>query len=281
MTQIISGTTDIYGIIGYPVEHSFSPLMHNAAFAALKMDARYLVFSVKPEQLQQAVAGIRALNISGVNVTVPHKSAVIPFLDEVTPLASKIGAVNTIKNVRGHLTGTNTDISGFVRSLSDLKFSPKNKTIALLGAGGSARAVLAGLADAGASCIMIHNRTAERAESLVSEFSDNFPETQLESVSMETVLETPVDLLVNSTTVGMHSDASPLDLNHAEKIENVVDLIYSPAKTRLLMQAEELGIPALNGLGMLLHQGCDAFTFWTGKSAPETVMREQLLNRFE
>ncbi|MGY8697979.1 MAG: shikimate dehydrogenase [bacterium] len=281
MTKIISGTTRIYGIIGYPVEHSFSPRMHNAAFSALKMDARYLAFPVKPEQVQQALEGIRVLNISGINVTVPHKSSVIPYLDEVTPLAQKLGAVNTILNVDGRLSGTNTDISGFVRSLGALKFSPKNKNVAVLGAGGSARAVLAGLADAGASRILIHNRTAGHAESLVTEFSHNFPETQLTAVSLQTVQDSNLDLLVNTTTVGMESDESPLDLSQCVKIEHVLDLIYSPAKTRLLRQAEELGIPAVNGSGMLLYQGCDAFTFWTGKPAPENVMREQLLNLLE
>ena len=281
MTKIISGTTKIYGIIGYPVEHSFSPRMHNAAFSELKMDARYLAFPVKPEQVQQALEGIRVLNISGINVTVPHKSSVIPYLDEVTPLAQKLGAVNTILNVDGRLSGTNTDISGFVRSLGALKFSPKNKNVAVLGAGGSARAVLAGLADAGASRILIHNRTAGHAESLVTEFSHNFPETQLTAVSLQTVQDSNLDLLVNTTTVGMESDESPLDLSQCVKIEHVLDLIYSPAKTRLLRQAEELGIPAVNGSGMLLYQGCDAFTFWTGKPAPENVMREQLLNPLE
>ena len=151
----------------------------------------------------------------------------------------------------------------------------------MLGAGGSARAVLAGLADSGASRILIHNRTTVRAENLVAEFSETFPETQLESVSVETVCKTALDLLVNTTTVGMESDASPLDLSQCKKIEHVVDLINRPAETRLLKQAEELGIPAINGLGMLLYQGCEAFTFWTGKPAPETVMREQLLKLVE
>ena len=278
MTEILSGRTRIYGIIGCPVEHSFSPLMQNAAFDALKIDARYLAFSVKPEQITQAIAGIRALNIHGVNVTVPHKSSVISCLDEISPLAQLIGAVNTIKNVRGRLIGTNTDVSGFIRSLETLNFSPKHKSIALLGAGGSARAVLAGLADAGASCIFIHNRTVGRAESLVTEFSQKFPDTQLKSVSVKTILETPLDLLVNTTTVGMETDSSPLDLSQCRKIKHLADLIYSPPQTRLLKQAEELGIPAINGMGMLLYQGCDAFTFWTAQPAPETVMQEQLLN---
>jgi len=278
MTEILSGRTRIYGIIGCPVEHSFSPLMQNAAFDALKIDARYLAFSVKPEQIPQAIAGIRALNIHGVNVTVPHKSSVISCLDEISPLAQLIGAVNTIKNMRGRLIGTNTDVSGFIRSLETLNFSPKHKSIALLGAGGSARAVLAGLADAGASCIFIHNRTVGRAESLVTEFSQKFPDTQLKSVSVKTILETPLDLLVNTTTVGMETDVSPLDLSQCRKIKHLADLIYSPPQTRLLKQAEELGIPAINGMGMLLYQGCDSFTFWTGQPAPETVMQEQLLN---
>ena len=281
MSEIISGTTRIYGIIGYPVKHSFSPRMHNAAFSALKMDARYLAFLVKPEQIQQALEGIRVLNVSGVNVTVPHKSAVIPYLDEIAPLAQKLGAVNTILNDEGRLSGTNTDISGFVRSLGDLNFSPKNKTMVVLGAGGSARAVLAGLADAGASRIMIHNRTVARAESLVLEFSQNFTETQFSAVSLQTVKNSNLDLLVNTTTVGMQSDATPLDLSQCVEIKHVLDLIYSPAKTRLLRQAQELNIPALNGSGMLLYQGCDAFTFWTSIPAPETVMREQLLNLLE
>ncbi len=278
MTEILSGRTRIYGIIGCPVEHSFSPLMQNAAFDALKIDARYLAFSVKPEQIQQAIVGIRALDIHGVNVTVPHKSSVISYLDEISPLSQLIGAVNTIKNVRGRLIGTNTDVSGFIHSLETLNFSPKHKSIALLGAGGSARAVLAGLADAGASCIFIHNRTVGRAESLVTEFSQKFPDTQLKSVSVKTILETPLDLLVNTTTVGMETDASPLDLSQCHKIKHLADLIYSPPQTRLLKQAEELGIPAINGMGMLLYQGCDAFTFWTAQPAPESVMQEQLLN---
>ena len=278
MTEIISGKTRIYGIFGYPVEHSFSPLMHNAAFSALKINARYMAFTVKPEHVRKALDGIRVMNIAGINVTVPHKSSVIPYLDEVTPLAQKIGAVNTILNTNGYLTGTNTDVSGFIRSLEKLNFSPKHKSIALLGAGGSARAVLAGLADAGASCIFIHNRTVGRAESLVTEFSQKFPDTQLKSVSVKTIRETPLDLLVNTTTVGMETDASPLDLSQCRKIKHLADLIYSPPQTRLLKRAEELGIPAINGMGMLLYQGCDAFTFWTGQPAPETVMQEQLLN---
>ena len=281
MTQSISGTTQIYGLIGDPVEHSFSPPMMNAVFSYMNLDACYLAFQVDEKKVSEAIAGIRALNFAGVNVTVPHKSAVIPYLDEVSPLAKKIGAVNTISNVKGRLKGTNTDFSGFIRSLKTLNFSPKKKTIALLGSGGSARALVAGLADAGALRVMLHNRTAERAEKLVTEFSRYFPLTQLEAVSLQTIHETPLDLLVNTTTVGMFSSELPLDLKQCRKINLLVDIIYRPSQTPLLKQAEELGINAVNGIDMLLYQGCDAFTFWTGKQAPEEVMRSQLLSLIE
>ncbi|MED5241872.1 MAG: shikimate dehydrogenase [SAR324 cluster bacterium] len=281
MKQSISGTTQIYGLIGDPVGHSFSPPMMNAVFSYMNLDACYLAFQVEEKKVSEAIAGIRALNFAGVNVTVPHKSAVIPYLDEVSPLAKKIGAVNTISNVKGRLKGTNTDFSGFIRSLKTLNFSPKKKTIALLGSGGSARALVAGLADAGALRVMLHNRTAERAEKLVTEFSRYFPLTQLEAVSLQTIHETPLDLLVNTTTVGMFSSDLPLNLKQCRKINLLADIIYRPSQTPLLKQAKELGINAVNGIDMLLYQGCDAFTFWTGKQAPEEVMRSQLLSLIE
>ena len=281
MKQSISGTTQIYGLIGDPVEHSFSPPMMNAVFSYMNLDACYLAFQVETKNVSEAIAGIRALNFAGVNVTVPHKSSVIPYLDEISPLAKKIGAVNTISNVKGRLKGTNTDFSGFIRSLKTLNFSPKKKTIALLGSGGSARALVAGLANAGALRVMVHNRTAERAEKLVTEFSQYFPLTQLEAVSLQTIHETPLDLLVNTTTVGMFSSDLPVDLKKCRKVNLLADIIYRPIQTSLLKQAEELGINAVNGIDMLLYQGCDAFTFWTGKQAPEEVMRSQLLSLIE
>ena len=281
MKQSISGTTQIYGLIGDPVEHSFSPPMMNAIFSYMNLDACYLAFQVETKMVSEAIAGIRALNFAGANVTIPHKSSVIPYRDEVSPLAKKIGAVNTISNVKGHLKGTNTDFSGFIRSLKTLNFSPKKKTIALLGSGGSARALVAGLADAGALRVMLHNRTAERAEKLVTEFSQYFPLTQLEAVSLQTIHETPLDLLVNTTTVGMFSSDLPVDLKKCRKINLLADIIYRPSQTALLKQAKELGINAVNGIDMLLYQGCDAFTFWTGKQAPEEVMRSQLLSLIE
>ena len=281
MKESISRTTEIYGLIGDPVEHSFSPPMMNAAFSYMNLNASYLAFQVKAEEVPEAIAGIRALNFSGINVTVPHKSSVIPYLDEVSPLAKKIGAVNTISNVKGHLKGTNTDISGFLRSLKTSDFSPYQKKIAILGSGGSARALVAGLADAGALSVIVYNRTSERAEKLVTDLSEHFPQTKLEPVSLNQIHETPLDLLVNTTTVGMFSSELPVDLKECKKISLLADIIYSPKQTSLLKQAEELGINAVNGIGMLLYQGCEAFTYWTGKQAPEEVMRDQLLSLIE
>ncbi len=278
MIEKIKGNTKIYGIIGYPVKHSFSPKMHNAAFSELKMDATYLPFSVKPENIRQAIDGIKALNISGFNVTIPHKSSIIKYLDKITPIAKIVGAVNTVKNLNGRLIGTNTDVTGFVRSLKELNFSPSKKNIGLIGAGGSARALIVGLASSGASEIIIYNRTLKRAKKLELEFSKSFPKIKIKSVSLKKINGSCLDLLVNSSSVGMEYNESPLDLNLFHKIENVVDIIYSPTKTKLIRQAQKLGIPNINGLGMLLYQGCEAFKFWTDQPAPESIMQKQLFN---
>tara|TARA_Y100001970_G_C14212591_1_gene847771 strand:- start:576 stop:1421 length:846 start_codon:yes stop_codon:yes gene_type:complete len=276
MIEKINGNTKIYGIIGYPVKHSFSPIMHNAAFSELKVDARYVPFCVKPDKISQAIEGIRALGISGFNVTIPHKSSVMEYLDEVAPIARKVGAVNTVKNLNGRLIGTNTDILGFVRSLKELNFNPLNKKIGLLGAGGSSRALLAGLANAGASEILICNRTMERSKKLELEFSRFFPKIKIKSVPLKKINESHLDLLVNSTSVGMLDDEILIDLNLCSKKKHVVDIIYNPSQTKLLRQAENLGIPNLNGLSMLLYQGCEAFEFWTNLPAPKQIMQKQL-----
>jgi len=272
-----SGKTLVYGIIGHPVTHSFSPAMQNAAFAETGLDAVYIPFPVTPDNVAEALKGLLALGISGVNVTVPHKTAVIPFLDEITDTAKKIGAVNTIRNDNGHLIGTNTDASGFLRSLKDLSFSPKNSTIALLGAGGATRAILVALAESGAKTIWICNRTKQKAQQLVDSFAPLFPNTKILIISLEELQATPLDLLVNTTTVGMPALPSfPVDLHKCSEIKNIVDIIYTPAQTPLLEQAQKLKIPYLNGMGMLLYQGGDAFEFWTQKTAPISVMEQHL-----
>ncbi len=250
--------------------------MHNSAFAELGMDAVYVAFLVNSNQVEEAMNGIRGLNIAGVNVTVPHKTAVIPFLDEITPTARRIGAVNTIRNDEGRLSGDNTDAAGVLRSLREWGFDPTGKTIGILGAGGAARALLAGFTEAGALTVMIANRTVSRAERLVQNYAEVISSVTLKAVSLESLLAMPLDLLVNTTTVGMKGGDSPCELDRAVEIRNVLDIIYSPGETALLKQAKLMNIPCLNGLGMLLYQGCEAFTFWTGLPAPVEVMRRTL-----
>ena len=279
MSNSVTAKTRVYGLIGHPVSHSFSPAMHNAAFQELGLDSIYGAFDVTPERLEEALRGVCGLNLGGLNVTVPHKSNVIPYLDNLDPLAETIGAVNTIVNQNGSLRGTSTDFAGFLRSLKENDVEPEGLEIVLLGAGGSARALLAGLADAKAKSIRVWNRTASRAHSLVEEMKPVFPNCMIEHIHSDGLKDLDCDLLVNTTSAGMQEQESPFDLNHADRIGHVADIIYNPPKTPLLKQAEQLGIPNHNGLGMLLYQGCESFTFWTGMEAPVEVMRQALVSQ--
>ena len=253
--------------------------MQNAAFRKLKLNSVYVAFRLKGIHLEEALNGVRSLGIAGLNVTVPHKSAVIPYLDDVTPLALRVGAVNTIVNREGRLIGTNTDAAGFLRSLKEAEFSPAGKSVVLLGAGGSARSLLAGLSEAGVQRIGIWNRTRVRAERLLEEFKEGCRETELEVLQDDKLDGLSCDLLINSTSAGMKEGEISYDLNQAGSISRVSDIIYNPPRTPLLRQAEAMGIPNQNGIGMLLHQGCEAFRFWTGHKAPVDVMREELLSQ--
>ena len=272
----ISGKTKLYGVIGHPVTHTLSPQLHNTGFNALGLEAAYLPFPVHPEQLQPAVRGLVALGVCGFNLTVPHKSAILPLLDEVSLIAQRIGAVNTVRSDDGKLIGTNTDALGFLRSLAPLDLELRGLRVGVLGAGGSARALLAGLSESGAARIFVCNRTPERAEALVSSLQQFVQETEMVAVSLSELESQPLALLVNTTTVGMDGVSVPADLERFREIRNVVDIIYRPSQTPLLAQAQRLSIPNLNGLGMLLHQGMEAFSFWTGKLAPEAEMRTAL-----
>lgn len=274
----ISGKTKIYGIIGYPISHTFSPLLHNTAFHANQLEATYLPFSVHPDHLKEAIAGIKGLEISGINVTIPHKITVLPYLDEITPTAQRIGAVNTIRNNEGKLLGTNTDGLGFLRSLSAISFAPYQKTILLLGAGGSARSILVTLAEEQAKRIIIVNRTPEKAAQLIAEFSPIFPKIEFHMGLLQSFYEEPIDLLINATNVGMQGPLTPVDLAKFKTLHHVSDIIYTPSQTPLLKQAEQLKIPFINGIGMLLYQGCEAFEFWTQQAAPVFLMEKKLLS---
>ncbi len=271
----INGQTKLVGLMGHPVEHSLSPIMHNSAFAALGLNWCYLPLSVRPERLREAVAGLRALGFAGANVTVPHKEAAMSYLDEVTPQAQAIGAVNTIV-VRGdELIGCNTDWQGFLTALSEGGFDPQGKRAVVVGAGGAARAVVYALAQAGAQ-VAVLNRTSARAQALVQDFSPLFPAFPL---TLQTLEEQTAQahLLVNTTPVGMWPELDgsiwPQELAFPGHL-TVFDLVYNPRQTRLLRQAEAAGARAIGGLGMLVHQGAAAFELWTGEKAPVATMYE-------
>jgi len=277
----ITGSTQLYGIFGDPVDHSLSPLMHNAAFADKGMDAVYVAFPVSRKLLRRAVRAIPALGLRGINVTVPHKRAIFPLLTRVEPSAALAGAVNTVE-VRGReLVGHNTDGEGLVASLEeDLGIRPRGLDILVLGAGGAARGVAVALAHHGARAIHVANRTVRRATRLVRTLSEAFPSTRFQATGLSAkALAAVVPLchvVINATALGLREDdPSPLpeELLHAGLV--VVDLIYH-RETRLLREARRQGATTLGGVGMLLHQGALAFRIWTGEEAPLEAMRRAL-----
>ncbi len=268
----ITGRTKIMGLFGYPVEHTMSPAMHNAAFAHLGMDCRYLPFRVRPEMLGSAVSAIRALGLVGVNVTVPHKESVIPFLDEVDKEAAFIGAVNTIVNSEGTLHGYNTDGRGFMRSLSENNVSVDETRVLVVGAGGASRAVSYYLSEK-AQYLFLSDIDTEKRNRLVADLSRIRGNVK--------ALDRPddpaaFDIIVNATPLGLKDgDPVPLDTSGLSSGQVVCDLIYK--KTRLLEGASQKGCRILDGLGMLLWQGVLAFELWTGVMPPVEVMRNALL----
>ena len=275
----INGQTKLVGLIGYPVEHSLSPAMHNSAFTALGLNWCYVPLPVPPERVGEAIAGLRALGFVGANVTVPHKEAVMAYLDHVTPEAQAIGAVNTIV-VREGLIGYNTDWQGFLTALSERGFDPQGKRAVVLGAGGAARAVVYALAQAGAQ-VTVLNRTLARAQALVQDFASLFPSLPLCFLPLtpQTLEEQTAEahLLVNTTPVGLWPEVDqsiwPEDLTFPSHLA-VFDLVYNPRQTKLLQQARAAGAKAIGGLGMLVHQGAAAFELWTGEKAPVETMYE-------
>ncbi len=278
---MITGATKIYGIIGYPVSHSLSPLMQNAALSAAKIDGVYLPFAVKPEQLSAAVSGFRAVQLSGFNVTIPHKTSIISLLDELAPTAVQAGAVNTVVNDNGRLVGHNTDGDGLLKSLKeDLKFDPADSRVLLIGAGGAARGALAALCRAGVASVTVCNRTAGTASRLITDFKLNYPGIDLkviENGSLSYDLPADIDLVINATSLGMAGEKiEGLSLALLPDHAKVYDMVYNPAITPLLFEARGRGLMSVNGLGMLVSQGELAFSLWHS-IAPETaVMRAAL-----
>ena len=279
--NIISGKTNLCGVIGDPIEHTMSPVMHNAAFRERGIDYLYAPFRVKREELGKAIEGMRALNVKGLNVTIPHKVDVIPFLDELDPLAEKIGAVNTIVNEDGVLKGYNTDATGFLQALAEKGIEPKGKHVVILGAGGASRAISLILADRGAHLTILNRLleldwAVELADRISKAVATEVTALELNRENLAKPLA-KADILVNATSVGMspNIDQTPVDSDLLRPGLIVFDIVYNPIKTRLLRETEAAGAETISGLDMLVWQGVLAFEKWTGQKAPFDLMKRE------
>lgn len=282
----IAGTTKLLGVIGHPIEHSLSPVMHNAAIASLGLDYVYLPLPVKPEDLEVAIAGFAAINLKGFSVTIPHKQAIIPFLSEVSPVAQAVGAVNTVWRTETGWAGTNTDVEGFLAPLRDNNRDWSQTTAAVLGNGGAARAVVAGCAQLGCAEVRVFGRSWEKLNDFLDSWLDSPLPVKLSVHRWEELsnLISKTDLLVNATPIGMypHIDRSPLDAGVMEKLPpNAIayDLIYTPNPTQFLKQAQMSGAIAIDGLEMLVQQGAAALEIWLQQPVPVDIMRQSLRER--
>jgi shikimate dehydrogenase len=279
----INGKTRVCAIIGDPVEHSLSPVMHNTAFQKLGLNLVYVAFKVKKDGLKDAISGARSLGLQGLNVTMPHKNAVIKYLNETDSTAEAIGAVNTILNNQGKLVGYNTDGKGAMIALQENGVSAEETKMLLLGAGGAAKAIAFQAAQEVEELVIV-NRTSEKAEQLAKMLGNKFGnKTRGRKLSAEVLkeeLET-TDILVNATSVGMHPSVNhspvPSDLLHSDLC--VMDIIYNPLETKLAKDAKAVGAEVVSGLEMLLYQGAVAFEIWTNCPAPVDVMKKAALDK--
>jgi shikimate dehydrogenase len=279
----ISGKTRVCAVIGDPVEHSLSPAMHNAAFQKLGLNIVYVAFKVTKNELKEAISGARSLGLRGLNVTMPHKNAVISYLDETDSTAEAIGAVNTILNNHGKLVGYNTDGKGAMIALQENGVDPEEKKMLLLGAGGAAKAIAFQAAQEVEELVIL-NRTPEKAEQLAELLSKKFDKKvkggALSAEVLKKELET-ADILVNATSVGMHPyvNRSPVPPDLLRRDLCVMDIVYNPLETKLVKDAKAVGAKVVVGLEMLLYQGAVAFEIWTNCPAPVDVMKKAALDK--
>ena len=283
--MVISGKTRVCGVIGDPIEHTLSPIMHNAAFEALKLDYVFLAFKVKPAEVGNAISGMRALTIHGLNVTMPHKSTVINYLDEIDQASKTIGSVNTILNKAGRLFGFNTDGIGALKALRENGVEPRGKKVLLLGAGGAARAIAYTLAQE-ADELVILNRTAKPATELTNLLKKAFNKKVIaNALTPGTIKDNLVDsdVLINATSVGMKPNANqtPVAPEWLKADLAVMDIVYSPVETKLAKDAKAVGAKVVSGVEMLIYQGAASFEIWTSGKAPVEVMRKAALNHLQ
>jgi shikimate dehydrogenase len=290
----ITGTTKLLGVIGNPIAHSLSPIIHNAAIEHLGLDYRYVPFLVKPDRLATALDGFAAIGVIGCSVTIPHKQAIIPLLVNITPLAKAVGAVNTIWNTPAGWQGTNTDVAGFVSPLVAMQRDWQQTTVVVLGNGGAARAIVAGCHQLGCDKIHVFGRDVAKLNEWKSSWQDvklrvtncDPPTSMMTQTHLWDELTTFIDrdnlLIVNCTPIGMSPqiEDSPISAEMLQKVganSIAYDLIYTPRPTKFLQLAADQGMMAIDGTEMLIHQGAIAFELWLQKSAPVEMMRQILL----
>jgi shikimate dehydrogenase len=286
----ITGKTKLLGVIGYPVEHSLSPVMHNAALGELGQDYVYVPFPIKPQNLQIAIQGFSAINIVGFSVTIPHKQAIIPLLSEIDPIAKSVGAVNTVSYKNDQWVGTNTDIEGFLSPLQTTYNQDWSQKVAvILGNGGAARAVVAGCGQLGCAEIHVVGRNIENLQKFRDSWGNSPSSVNLHVHKWDLLpkLIPQANLLVNTTPIGMHPnvDESPLSVEEIAQLPPraiAYDLIYTPSPTKFLQQAQQVGAIAIDGLEMLVQQGAAALKIWLQRdSVPVEVMRRVLQEKLK
>jgi shikimate dehydrogenase len=294
--MVITGTTKILSVIGNPISHSLSPIIHNAAIDHLGLDYRYLAFPVAPDQLATALDGFAAIGLVGSSVTIPHKQAIMPLLAEITPLARAVGAVNTIWNTAAGWHGTNTDVAGFISPLAAMERDWSSTTVAILGNGGAARAVVVGCHQLGCGKIQVFGRDVAK----LAQFQSSWADIQLPMAGSETPRQVTIEthlwaelpdlinqnnlLLVNSTPIGMYPQVedSPISTEMIQRVgagSIAYDLIYTPRPTKFLQLAKAAGMIPIDGTEMLVQQGAAAFELWLKQPAPIEIMRQALIQK--
>jgi shikimate dehydrogenase len=281
----ISGRTKVCALIGYPVDHSLSPIIQNASFRHLGLDYVYVAFNVQPEELKGAILGVKSLGIYGLNVTMPHKISIIQYLDELDVDAKRAGSVNTILNLNGKLIGYTTDGIGALNALKYAGVDPSGKKIVILGAGGASRSISFALAK-WACEIVVLNRTLEKAMMLVNDVKralgaeTNIRASQFNDENLRMEIEN-ADILINATSIGMKPKEAetPVKREFLRRDLVVFDIVYDPLETKLLREAKIIGAKTIDGLSMLIHQGAVSFEIWTGFKAPIEVMRKAALKK--
>jgi len=272
---MISGKTILYGLFGYPVKHTLSPKMHNAAFKNLRIKAKYVPFEIKPENLETKLKSLVELGFGGINVTVPHKESCMRYLDEIDKNAKLIGAVNTIKVEGSKLIGYNTDGLGFLRSLKENNINIDGSSVLILGAGGASRAISVSMLEK-VDKVYIYDIDSLKAKALIDDLNNIIADKAV-FLDKEDLKEkiTFVNILVNATPVGLKQDESPIEEELlSNNLRLVYDLIYNPPVTKLLKAAQARSIATMNGLGMLIYQGMESFKIWTGVDSSFDVMKQ-------